>query len=354
MTDFPTTDEMIGNLVASFEPEPEELTDLSLPENEQGFRQEGEEQQPTVMVDSQGTETVISADEPPETTDAPPDATVRETELNAQIEQLREESAGRLNEMVEMRKSNKEQAENVESMRKMMLADVNAKREAALTAKEAEVYGEDTIADPAVRAIRDDNARTRDMIRRQTEREEHQRQEATAATEQQDAVKVHQQRVVDHAGQGYKAAVEAHPDFEEAFEYSKRARLGIYKARGVPDHELESIIQIEEFQLANEAMQRGQSTAEKSYELAVSLGWKPKVAGPVRVDDTHTTVMDSLDKMREGLKTTTLTKSQNGRGDRTRISREQFFQQYAKHERAAILSDPIKWKQLGTTGYVDI
>jgi hypothetical protein len=351
MTDFPTTDEMIGNLVASFEPEPEEFTDLSIAENEQGHRQEGEEHQPTVMVESDGTETIIGADQPKQDE---PVSTDRETELAAQVEQLRTESAGRLNEMVEMRKTTKEQGDNVEAMRKMMLEDVNVKRQAALTAKEAEVYGEDTIADPAVRAIRDDNARTRDMIRRQTEREEHQRQEATKASEDQAVVQAHQKRVVDHAAQGYEAAVAAHTDFEEAFEYSKKARLGIYRARGVPEAELSSIIQIEEYQLANEAMLKGQSTAEKSYELAVSLGWKPKVAGPVPVADQTIGVMDSLDKMREGLKTTTLTKSQNGRGDKSRISREQFFQQYAKHERAAILSDPVKWKQLGTTGYVDI
>ena len=350
MTDFPSTDEMIGNLVASFEPEPEEFTDLSIAENEQGHRQEGEEQQPTIMVDSQGNETIVGADQPKQDE---PVSTGREAELSAQVEQLRTESAGRLNEMVEMRKSNKEQGENVEAMRKMMLEDVNIKRQAALTAKEAEVYGEDTIADPAVRAIRDDNARTRDMIRRQTEREEHQRQEATKTSEDQAVVQAHQKRVIDHASAGYQAAVAAHSDFEEAFEYSKQARLGIYRARGVPEAELASIIQIEEFQLANEAMQRGQSTAEKSYELAVSLGWKPKAEAPLTPEQNYT-VQDSLDKMREGLKTTTLTKSQNGRGDRTRISREQFFAQYAKHERAAVMADPIKWKQLAQTGYVDI
>jgi hypothetical protein len=348
MTDYPTTEEMIGDLVADFTPDDRgDDADISLPDVALSDRPDEREGMS------------LTDEEPILTHDADasnlPEPTAKEKELESQLAQVREESAGRLNEMVEMRKAQKEQAENIETMRKMMLADIDGRRAEELKEREIAAYGEDTLEDPAVRAIRDDNARTREMIRRQTEREEHQRQQANQAKAEADAMARQEKQIVEYAEAHYKPFVEEHPDFEDAYAHSKAVRMDLYKKRGLEGEELEKVILIEEFQLTNEAMKKGLDPAEQAWKMALDLGYKPKQRDNLGGKSPYEGVHQTLDKMREGLKTTTLQNSQStSQTGGRRISREQFFETVPKHERLAILSNQAKSKQLAMTGYVDL
>lgn len=356
-SDFPSTDEMVANLMDQMDGGPvdddnegavtmEVQNDLAIPDvMVSSEREPSETMKP---VDYDGTKPNVDPDEPQE------EPETRTSVLEKELATVREESAGRLNEIVEMRKAQSEFNKNLDQMRQLMLEKERAAEEEERKSKELELYGQETLDDPAIRLIRDEQQKTREMIARQ-EQMEHQRQEHNRRLAHEAKLRADEQAIVDRVEESYNAFIEDHQDFNDAYNHGRDVRMNMLRSRGFDDQQATQLLALEEFQLATEAIRKGESPAKRAYDLAVSLGWQGSLTTEPKAASTpYEGVHESLDKMREGLRADRAANASAGRSNPGRMTREQFFKTVPRAERAQILSDPVKFRQLGKYGYVDI
>jgi len=266
--------------------------------------------------------------------------------VSDELAKIREESAGRLTEITEMREKYRVQGESIEHMRQMMLADEQRRADAAEAAK----YGPAVLDDPAMKRIDENFARIEGKIENDREAREHRIQEINRVNEENRLEQQYRTGLENFARTSEDKFRESHPDvaYDKAYDYLREQRGKFYTSRGLAKEEVEKRLSAEEIQLITEAGQAGRDPATDVWNMALEFGFDPATAGEAAV-----AVERDVSKIKEGVNfsNTSHVPSTPG-GSPGEMTRKAFFEELPYPDRMRILSDPEKFEELSKTGKI--
>ena len=264
---------------------------------------------------------------------------------------------GRLGEINSLRESSRQQSANIESLRRMWLADAQEKQKAKEDVRRVEeldaerkLYGDDVVDDPGARYLRDKMQQTQEVIERNRQQQEFQQrvvQEQSAAYDRQ---VVAQNQALDQLDVLEKEMSEKHEDYFDAYKFAVNKRADMYVKRGYARNEAEMAVRNEEAYLFSEPMQRGGNPAQVAYDMALQWGWKPEAGEASRA-------RPDTDKLKASVNAGGLGQMSGDSGhssDARYLTQEEFFNTVPEQVRLQVLADQDKFEELGRTGKIKI
>lgn len=289
-----------------------------------------------------------------------------EQDYRALYEQEQKAKGGLLSEVHKLRDKLSNQSNSIEQLRQIFLQKEQEEYERQLEAErlalmdeEAQVYGEDVVNDPAVRYMRDKWAQTQDLIERQNQEAEGRRRAILEASQRHRAQQAAFEAEVNWVRGQEESFKKEHPDYEDAYEYAKRARVEMYQDMGFDPDAAVATVRQEEYNLRQVAKQKGGNVAEAIWKLAQRYGYEskpkdgepaPKTRGPEP--------LPNFNKMKQGVKSRGLSGMPGAGGSSSggarKLSAEEFYATVPLGRRLEIQADPDKFEELGRTGYITI
>jgi hypothetical protein len=289
-------------------------------------------------------------------TEPPTPEPVEETpaEQSAPVEMTEDQriAAGRLQEIVSMRKKLSQTQSSIETLRREML-DREARREQEEMPSEEEVYGEEIVNDPAVKYLTDRmegiEARLDYDMQKKTEQQQQAAQAQAVNAEFADAVQKVQTLEKTFIESG-------HADYQGAYEMVRNNRRAMYSHLSPEDRE--RVVGAEEAQFVIQHLQNGMNPVEAVYNMALAQGWNPNSYQPPAVQQAPPAQQQpyqhpNTQKIQQGLSSKSLTSVGGNRGGTGFAGREisvENFENVPYAERMRILNDPDKFEALAKFG----
>ena len=267
---------------------------------------------------------------------------------------------GRRAEITTLRSKLSEQSQNIEQLRQMWLAEAQEKaaqrREQDRIKeleKEAELYGEDVVNDPATRYMRDKLAQTQEMLERQSQAEEARRRSVQEQAQQYRAERAAQEQALESLRHMETEFEQKVPDYKQAYDFAVKKRADMWQKRGYSPAEAEQAVRNEEAYLFAEQMQLGNNPAKVAYDMAIEWGWNPEMAQT----EQQPAPGPNSQKMRAGVQAGGVRSMPGTAGNANAsandyITAEQFFKTVPDAVRMRVLGDPDKFEELGRTGKI--
>ena len=284
-----------------------------------------------------------------------------EIDYQAEYEKVVRESAGRLGTIGQLREQLRSTADNIENLRQVVLEQQKQKQQEELQKRsqkqleeELERYGENVVNDPHIAYMRD----KLDKIAQQNQREAQIREGRMRALqeEQQRRAEFEQQRseFINQLKTQEDSFREAHPDYEDAYEFARNKRKEMYTRRGHSAEQAEAIVAEEEVYLAQEQLMRGGNVAEEVYNWARDYGWEEPAQEQGQAQRQRPSDPSDFDKIRQGIRSASVRSlnSNAPRHDGEYVSIEQFYATVPEHIRAQVHADPDMFEQLGRYGKI--
>lgn len=289
--------------------------------------------------------------------------------LRTELERVKAESSGRLNDLASLREERRQFSENLEEMRKMFVEQSKAAAEAERQRKveeeletEAQLYGEDVVSDPQTRYIRDIIAQNRQQMEEYQQQQEHYRQRLNEQREQFLVEQNYNQQMLGTLKSQEESYAKDHEDYYDAYDYARGKRVDMWKRRGYSPQDAEAFVAQEEKQLLVEQLPRGGNVAEHIYQLAKDWGWSGKVSDSNQDQNrqqskSRNSVAD-IDRIKAGLSSqgSGQMRSAGGGGKGAReMTREEFFNTVPPEKRTQLFMDrPEVFEALGRHGRVTV
>jgi hypothetical protein len=290
----------------------------------------------------------------------------QEKDWRKRYEEAQAAADGRLGEIGNLRNKLNETNQSIEQLRQIFLKkeqeEYEAQQEAEVAAQleyEREVYGDEVVDDPAVAYMRDKWVQTQEAIERQAQEAEGRRR---ALLEQSAAHRAQQeqwQAEVAAVGAQEKEFSEKQPDYYDAYEFAKNARMEMYTSVGWSPEQAKEIVANEEAGLRQVQLRNPNGNVARAiYDMATRLGYQPpepdgKETKPLPTRDTT----PNFGKMRAGVSSRgagDLKGSGGTSGSGRRLSAEEFYNTVPIAERLEIQANPDKFEELGRTGYITL
>jgi hypothetical protein len=319
---------------------------------------------------------ILGSEDPDEQVDTPDDGVdpnAGEVQESAELAQLRAESAGRLNEIANMRRREAESAEAIKSLKEMFLdmEAANAEREAAEAAREAyeadlAEYGPEVLNDPTVQYITEKVAQVDDTLVASQQQQEHYRQTLTEQQENARQWQEYRQQVQAHVATQEAEFVKTTPDYYKAYDYAVQAREQSYITRGYSPTDAKAAVAQETMYLVEEQVQRGGSVPEQVMAMAKQWGYtaEPETQPMQQVgdeDQVSNAVARQIDigRIKQGLANQSIGQMETGASGKHEeaggrwMTRDEFFTTVPAEQRMRIfMNDDNAFEQLGRTGRI--
>jgi hypothetical protein len=264
---------------------------------------------------------------------------------------------GRLGQIDSLRESGRQQSANIESLRRMWLADAQEKQKVKADAQRVEelnaerkLYGDEVVDDPGARYLRDKMQQTQEVMERNRQHAEYQQrvvQEQSAAYDRQVQA---QNQALDQLDVMEKEMSEKHADYFEAYKFAVDKRADMYIKRGYTKPEAEMAVRNEEAYLFSEQMQRGGNPAQVAYDMAKQWGWKSEAEDVAKAKPDTEKLKASVGAGGLGQMS-----GQSGHSSDSRyLTQEEFFNTVPEQVRLQVLADQEKFEELGRTGKIKI
>lgn len=298
--------------------------------------------------------------------------------LQAQIEEVKKESDGRLAALVDNREKMRQANEGIESMRQLMYEWERKAKEPEIAKQElaqaAEKYGVDVVADPS-------NQYITDQLRGFEERREYERQtqegrkrQVAATVQAQRAERVARQQAFSEVQKQEQVFVESTPDYGDAYGHLRKSRETFYK-NIYPGKDIQPLLDREEEVIIAETLKAGQNVPQRVYEMATQLGYQPGDPA-TEVGETHEdpalseearvrrervkqfrsdNEFPDVDRLKAAQKNQPLQGGSYNRGGNAKVLKgQQVFDQLPKAKRMEIFADPERFKRFVLTGNVEM
>lgn len=253
-------------------------------------------------------------------------------EYREELERLKRESEGRLNELISQRRENRELKEikdNIEALQKELIK----------TKEEEEAIDPE---DDPVGYLREDFSRQIQSIREDLKTNQEQ---VELSRQQEEAA-----NIATAAGEAEQEFAKDHPDYKDAFNFVASAYYNDMLGRGADPEMAQAAIYKLSLDFSKNALMRGENPAEMVYEEAKRLGFKPTKTKAVSKKKLS-------EKEKNGAKRTSLSNmsgSTDGPVAQGVMTREEFMKNVPKSKRLKILADPTLFKELATTGRIKV
>jgi hypothetical protein len=262
-----------------------------------------------------------------------------------EIERLKRESAGRLNEISGLRRAMREQSGSIEELRQILLA-----REESEGPTEEEVFGEEIVDDPAVQLL----VSRMDALQEQLEERDAYEQERIEQQHSSENV----DRLIGWVNQSEQMFTAQEPSYPAAYEFIKEKRRSFYASQGYAPEEVDNFIGQEEYAVAERAAQSGRDPARTVFEMAKSFGFDPVQHNGAQTQVSQTPVSpvslhDRVNRMRHGVDQNALANTANSAIRSGELTQAQFLA-LPKAERMKILGNQAKFERLARTGRISV
>lgn len=303
-----------------------------------------------------------------ETVTAPAPASAEIETLRTELDRVKNESAGRLNDLAGFREERRQFNENLEAMRQMFVEQQEttneADRQLALQEElegEAALYGEEVVNDPQTRYIRDIVAQNRQQMEEYQQQQEHYRQQVSNQREQFVQEQNYNRQMMDALKAQEDSFAAEHDDYYDAYKFAHGKRVEMWTRRGYPAAQAQQFVEQEEKQLLSEQLPRGGNVADQIYNLAKDWGWSPESRSTDQNQlesraGSGNAVAD-IDRIKAGLSSqgSGQMRSAGGGGGTgaKEMTREEFFNTVPAHKRTQLFMDrPEVFEALGRHGRV--
>jgi len=286
------------------------------------------------------------------------------------LAELRSQSQGRLNEITELRQSNRDTNEAMASMRKlfMQMETANAEKErqdeqVRMRQEDLEEFGKDVVNDPHMQYVSEQMSRVTDAQEAQRQQEEHYRQQVAGQQQQYQQQVQGQQQAYTATKAAEDAYVAEHPDYYDAYDFARSARETMYKTRGYNEVQAKEAVNQEEMYLMKEQAQIGGNIADQVYKMAQQWGYQAKqaeAAAPTQPHPRGQAQQLDLGRMQAGLNSQGVGQVPGGLpgggkqvAGGTKMTADEFFQHVPAAKRMRIfMNDDDAFETLGRTGYI--
>lgn len=318
------------------------------PVTDEGFAHEQHLQEKVVETADEGTETLET--------------------LRAELDRVKGESNGRLNELAQSRVKMREFSENMEQMREMFvsLSQQQADQEAEKLRlqeldEEAALYGEDVVNNPEARYIRDMVAANREQLEEYQQEQEHYRQNLNEQRREFLAQQEYNNRMMETLRVQEEEFAKVHEDYGDAYKYAVDKRVDMWKRRGYTDDQAMNMVKEEQQHLLTEQLPRGGNVAQEVYNMAKDWGWQS--AGAPNQNPTRSPLAErantqaDIERIRAGVGSPgsgSMVSTGGGGGTGAReMTREQFFATVPASKRTELfMNRPEVFENLGRHGRV--